>query len=94
MSDDNLRKGDNVEWKSHGNTVKGKVERMITLDTEAAGRAVRASEEDPQYQVRSAKTGNDAGYPKRHLAQRPSGDIRDTVWRHSLINRGHDPAKR
>lgn len=60
LSDDNLRKGDKVEWKSHGNTVKGKVERKITSDTEAAGRTVRASKDDPQYQVRSDNTGKDA----------------------------------
>ncbi len=33
------------------------------------------------------------GYAKRHLAQRPKGDIGDTAWRHSLMNWGHDPAK-
>ena len=33
------------------------------------------------------------GYVHRHLAQRPEGDIRDTPWRHSLMNWGHDPAK-
>lgn len=33
------------------------------------------------------------GYVKRHLAQRPSGDITETAWRHSLMNWGHDPAK-
>lgn len=31
------------------------------------------------------------GYVRRHLAQRPSGDVRDTPWRHSLMNWGHDP---
>ncbi|MTD12846.1 DUF3140 domain-containing protein [Nakamurella sp. YIM 132087] len=34
------------------------------------------------------------GYVKRHLAQRPSGDIRDTTWRYSLMNWGHDPTKK
>jgi hypothetical protein len=33
------------------------------------------------------------GYAHRHLAQRPSGDIRDSAWRHSLMNWGHDPCK-
>ncbi|WP_293860471.1 DUF3140 domain-containing protein [uncultured Alsobacter sp.] len=33
------------------------------------------------------------GYVHRHLAQRPSGDIADTRWRHSLMNWGHDPLK-
>ncbi|MCP9989193.1 DUF3140 domain-containing protein [Streptomyces sudanensis] len=31
------------------------------------------------------------GYIRRHVAQRPSGDVRDTRWRHSLMNWGHDP---
>ncbi|MEU9553864.1 DUF3140 domain-containing protein [Streptomyces fumanus] len=33
------------------------------------------------------------GYVQRHLAQRPSGDVRDTRWRDSLMNWGHDPLK-
>ncbi|GAA0361312.1 DUF3140 domain-containing protein [Actinoallomurus spadix] len=33
------------------------------------------------------------GYIRRHLAQRPDGDIRDTRWRYSLMNWGHDPLK-
>jgi hypothetical protein len=31
------------------------------------------------------------GYVRRHLAQRPTGDVTDTKWRHSLMNWGHDP---
>ncbi|MDI3381694.1 DUF3140 domain-containing protein [Xenophilus aerolatus] len=34
------------------------------------------------------------GYVHRHLAQRPSGNVRDTPWRQSLMNWGHDPLKR
>ena len=33
------------------------------------------------------------GYAKRHLAQRPSGNVDDTPWRYSLMNWGHDPTK-
>ena len=33
------------------------------------------------------------GYIHRHLAQRPDGDIKETNWRYSLMNWGHDPAK-
>ena len=33
------------------------------------------------------------GYAKRHLAQRPDGNIDDSPWRYSLMNWGHDPAK-
>ena len=31
------------------------------------------------------------GYIKRHMAQRPDGDVTDTPWRRSLMNWGHDP---
>ena len=33
------------------------------------------------------------GYVHRHLAQRPGGDLRETPWRYSLMNWGHDPLK-
>jgi hypothetical protein len=55
-----FRKGDRVEWQSHGSTAVGTVEREITSDTEAAGRKVRASADEPQYLVRSEKSGGTA----------------------------------
>ena len=55
-----LKKGDRVQWQSHGTTVTGEVVEKITSDTSAAGREVRASEEDPQYRVISDKSGRDA----------------------------------
>ncbi|MEE6263719.1 DUF3140 domain-containing protein [Plantactinospora sonchi] len=33
------------------------------------------------------------GYVRRHMAQRPAGDVRNTRWRYSLMNWGHDPLK-
>lgn len=57
---DRLRKGDGVTWKSHGSSTEGTVERKITDRTEAAGRTVDASPDDPQYEVRSAKSGRTA----------------------------------
>ena len=59
MSDD-LKKGDHVTWNSHGGTAEGTVQRKITEDTEAAGRTVRASEDEPQYEVKSEKSGGTA----------------------------------
>jgi hypothetical protein len=55
-----FRKGDRVTWKSHGGTAEGEVVRKITEDTEAAGRTVRASADEPQYEVRSDKSGRTA----------------------------------
>ncbi|OBH89783.1 DUF2945 domain-containing protein [Mycobacterium sp. E2733] len=60
MGDKKFHEGDQVEWQSHGSTVRGTVEGEITSDTKAAGRTVRASEDEPQYKVRSDKTGADA----------------------------------
>ena len=59
MADD-LEKGVHVTWNSHGSKAEGTVERKITSDTEASGRTVRASRDDPQYEVRSDKSGRTA----------------------------------
>ena len=57
---DEFSKGDDVSWKSHGGKAEGEVEKKITSDTEEAGRTVRASEDDPQYLVKSEKSGGEA----------------------------------
>jgi len=57
---ENLKKGDHVSWNSHGGTAEGEVERRITSDTEAGGRTVKASKDDPQYLVKSEKSGGEA----------------------------------
>ena len=67
---DEFTKGDHVTWKSHGGEAEGHVERVITSDTEAAGRTVRASEDDPQYEVVSEKSGG-------HAVRKPSALHRD-----------------
>ena len=60
MADKNFKKGDKVEWKSHGSTAVGKVEEKITSETEAGGRKVKASKDEPQYLVESEKSGGEA----------------------------------
>ena len=58
MSDDEtFKKGDKVEWKSHGSKAEGKVEKKITSETEAGGRKVKASKDEPQYLVKSDSGG-------------------------------------
>lgn len=54
------KKGDKVTWSSHGSRTGGEVEKEITERTNAAGRTVDASPDDPQYQVRSDKSGRSA----------------------------------
>jgi hypothetical protein len=70
MSEEKLHEGDDVSWRSHGATVEGAVVEEITKDTEAAGRTVRASKEDPQYRVRSDKSGKDAVHKPDALRKR------------------------
>lgn len=53
-------KGDKVKWSSHGGEAVGTVEKKITSDTKEAGRQVRASKDDPQYLVKSEKSGGTA----------------------------------
>lgn len=60
MGDKGFEKGDKVSWKSHGGTAEGEVVGEITSETEAAGRKVKASEEEPQYLVESEKSGGRA----------------------------------
>ena len=68
MSD--FKKGDQVEWNSHGSKAKGKVEEEITSETQAGGRKVKASKEEPQYLVRSEKGGGEAVHKADALTRR------------------------
>jgi hypothetical protein len=65
-----FKKGDKVTWKSHGGEAVGTVERKITADTEAGGRTVRASEDEPQYLVKSEKSGGTAVHKPEALHKR------------------------
>ena len=59
MADD-FSKGDHVIWNSHGSKAEGTVKREITSETEAGGRKVKASSDEPQYEVESDKSGKTA----------------------------------
>jgi len=67
---DEFKKGDHVTWKSHGGEAEGHVEEKITEETEAAGRKVKASPEEPQYRVQSEKSGKDAVHKPGALHQK------------------------
>ncbi|MES9609099.1 MULTISPECIES: hypervirulence associated TUDOR domain-containing protein [Actinomadura] len=62
--------GDEVGWRSHGSTTEGRVEKKITDRREEAGRTVAASPEEPQYVVRSGKSGKKAVHKGSALHQR------------------------
>ena len=68
-----LKKGDEVTWQSHGGEAVGRVKKKITSDTEAAGRTVRASKDDPQYLVESDKSGGEAVHKASALTKKRKG---------------------
>ncbi|MFC3894271.1 DUF2945 domain-containing protein [Lentzea rhizosphaerae] len=73
MTKRSYKPGDEVEWSSHGSRTHGEVVEEITSETHAAGRKVTASEEEPQYRVRSAKSGRAAVHkPEALRRHRPS----------------------
>ncbi len=58
-----LKKGDEVSWKSHGGTAHGKVEKKVTSSTSIKGHKVNATPDDPQYIVKSDNGGKAAHKP-------------------------------
>jgi hypothetical protein len=66
-----FKQGDKVVWSSHGtDDTPGVVVRKITSDTNAGGRDVKASEDEPQYLVRSEKGGGEAVHKPDALKRR------------------------
>ncbi|MEU2494925.1 DUF2945 domain-containing protein [Streptomyces sp. NPDC007883] len=65
-----LRSGDSVAWRGHGRTTSGTVKRKFTERTEAAGRTVDASKEEPQYEVESEASGRTAVHRPESLRKK------------------------
>jgi Hypervirulence associated proteins TUDOR domain len=55
-----FHKGDRVRWDAGNQSSVGTIEDVITSDTHAGGRHVVASVDEPQYLVRSEKSGRTA----------------------------------
>ncbi len=52
-----LKKGDKVSWGTAQGRTQGTVEKKVTSETRIKSHVAKASKDDPQYQVRSGKTG-------------------------------------
>jgi hypothetical protein len=55
-----IKPGDSVEWNTSQGSTQGKVEKEITRPAKAGGHRAKASREEPQYEVRSDKSGKTA----------------------------------
>ncbi|WP_103509341.1 DUF2945 domain-containing protein [Streptomyces sp. SM13] len=73
MAKKKLSKGDDVVWRSHGQDVEGSVTGKIEERTERAGRTVDASENEPQYEVQSDRTGRKAVHRPESLDRKGDG---------------------
>lgn len=62
-----ISRGDRVSWRSHAGTAVGTVTRKITGRSKVAGRTVDASREEPQYEVKSEKSGGTAVHKPESL---------------------------
>lgn len=57
-----LKKGDKVEWKTSQGKTTGEVIEKLTSPTEIKGHHVAATEDNPEYLVKSDKTGKEAAH--------------------------------
>ncbi|MFL6593280.1 MAG: DUF2945 domain-containing protein [Luteimonas sp.] len=54
--------GDHVRWNSEAGHVSGRIIRVHTRDFDYKGHRHRASEDEPQYEIRSDKTDHVAAH--------------------------------
>jgi plastocyanin len=62
-----LKPGDKVRWDTSQGETHGEVVRKQTSPTQIKGHRVAASKEDPQYIVKSAKSGKQAAHKPDEL---------------------------
>lgn len=66
----NLKRGDAVEWETSQGKTHGTVVKKQTSPTRIKGHKVAASKDDPQYIVKSAKSGEKAAHKPQSLAKK------------------------
>ncbi len=64
-----FQKGDEVQWESSQGTIEGTVEKKLTEPIDIKKHHVDASKDDPQYLVKSDKTGKEAAHKPQSLSQ-------------------------
>ena len=67
---DKLKKGDKVTWSSTQGMIKGKVAKKLTKPIDIKGHHVAASPDNPEYLVKSDKTGAEAAHKPGSLKKR------------------------
>ena len=70
MGDKQFKPGDKVAWDSSQGEVEGEVERTLTKETKIKSHTAKASKDDPQYLVKSDRTGAEAAHRPEELRER------------------------
>ncbi len=60
--DKDLHVGDGVSWHTSQGVTHGKVQKRLTSPTKIKSHKISASKENPEYLVKSDKTGNEAAH--------------------------------
>lgn len=67
---ENLKKGDKVEWGTPQGKTSGKVEKKLTSKTKIKGHEVKASKANPEYLVKSERSGAKAAHKPGSLKKK------------------------
>jgi hypothetical protein len=67
MAEKSFKAGDKVKWDHSQGTTEGKVVRKLTRPTKIKTHKVAASKDNPEYLVKSAKTGAEAAHKPSEL---------------------------
>ena len=62
-----LKKGDHVKWDTPQGETEGTVEKKLTAPTKIKSHEVKASKDDPEYLVKSDKSGKEAAHKPDEL---------------------------
>jgi hypothetical protein len=65
-----LKKGDKVEWDTSQGKTHGTVEKKLTSKTQIKGHTAKATKDDPQYMVKSDKSGKKAAHKPDELKKK------------------------
>ena len=67
---DEFKPGDHVEWDTSQGPTEGTVERKLTRETHIKGFTAKPTADNPEYLVKSAKTGAEAAHKPGELRKR------------------------
>ncbi len=62
-----FKKGDRVQWNTSQGETEGVVEKKLTEPAQIKGHPVKASKDNPEYLVKSDKTGKEAAHKPESL---------------------------